>query len=160
MGLPGQKSRAYRTGRTGCLPDLPATGGALPDRYTGFENDTADYAAWVRSNAGVGFEDMPELADRPRGLWETRRRDLEVSLNLLGSTRSSSLRSPTGGRGCEPDIRRPLPSNGTWIANGNPVVRHLGRSTVSVPIRVMADIGMPIELTYAAAHAETLMPGL
>jgi amidase len=39
--------------------------------------------------------------------------------------------------------------NGTWVANGNLVPRHLGIPTVTVPMGVMADIGMPVGLTFA-----------
>ncbi|TIL91399.1 MAG: hypothetical protein E5Y73_17120 [Mesorhizobium sp.] len=39
--------------------------------------------------------------------------------------------------------------NGTWVANGNLVPRHLGIPTVTVPMGAMADIGMPVGLTFA-----------
>ncbi|TGQ03650.1 amidase, partial [Mesorhizobium sp. M4B.F.Ca.ET.215.01.1.1] len=39
--------------------------------------------------------------------------------------------------------------NGTWVANGNLVWRHLGIPTVTVPMGTMADIGMPVGLTFA-----------
>ncbi|HTN96228.1 MAG TPA: hypothetical protein VL101_04570 [Nordella sp.] len=39
--------------------------------------------------------------------------------------------------------------NGTWVANGNLVWRHLGIPTVTVPMGIMADIGMPVGLTIA-----------
>ena len=39
--------------------------------------------------------------------------------------------------------------NGTWVANGNLVPRHLGIPCVQVPMGLMADIGMPIGLTFA-----------
>ena len=39
--------------------------------------------------------------------------------------------------------------NGTWVANGNLAIRHLGIPTVTVPMGVMADIGMPAGLTFA-----------
>ena len=39
--------------------------------------------------------------------------------------------------------------NGTWVANGNLVWRHLGIPTVTVPMGMMADIGMPVGLTFA-----------
>jgi amidase len=39
--------------------------------------------------------------------------------------------------------------NGTWVANGNLVPRHLGIPTVTVPMGVMADIRMPVGLTFA-----------
>lgn len=39
--------------------------------------------------------------------------------------------------------------NGTWVANGNLAIRHLGVPTVTVPMGIMADIGMPVGLTFA-----------
>jgi amidase len=39
--------------------------------------------------------------------------------------------------------------NGTWVANGNLVPRHLGIPAVQVPMGIMADIGMPVGLTIA-----------
>jgi amidase len=39
--------------------------------------------------------------------------------------------------------------NGVWVSNGNVVIRHLGIPTVTVPMGVMADIGMPVGLTFA-----------
>ena len=42
--------------------------------------------------------------------------------------------------------------NGVWVANGNLVPRHLGIPTVTVPMGLMADIGMPAGLTFAG-HA-------
>ena len=39
--------------------------------------------------------------------------------------------------------------NGTWVANGNLVPRHLGIPTVTAPMGVMSDIGMPTGLTFA-----------
>jgi amidase len=41
--------------------------------------------------------------------------------------------------------------NGVWVANGNLVPRHLGIPTVTVPMGAMADIGMPVGLTFAGA---------
>lgn len=39
--------------------------------------------------------------------------------------------------------------NGTWVANGNLAIRHLGVPTVTVPMGRMADTGMPAGLTFA-----------
>jgi amidase len=39
--------------------------------------------------------------------------------------------------------------NGVWVANGNLVIRHLGIPTVTVPMGVMEDTGMPAGLTFA-----------
>jgi amidase len=40
-------------------------------------------------------------------------------------------------------------SNGVWVANGNLAIRHLGIPTVTVPMGMMADIHMPVGLTFA-----------
>src|SRR6185437_13011221 len=42
---------------------FPQPEGALPDRYDGFEDDIADYPAWVRAHPGTALHDIPELAD-------------------------------------------------------------------------------------------------
>jgi amidase len=39
--------------------------------------------------------------------------------------------------------------NGVWVANGNLVIRHLGIPTVTVPMGIMSDTGMPAGLTFA-----------
>jgi amidase len=44
--------------------------------------------------------------------------------------------------------------NGTWVANGNLILRHLGIPTVTVPMGMLSDIGMPIGLTFAAKPYE------
>ena len=46
-------------------------------------------------------------------------------------------------------------SNGVWVANGNLAIRHLGVPTVRVPMGAMADIGMPVGLTFAGRAYET-----
>jgi amidase len=43
---------------------------------------------------------------------------------------------------------------GVWVANGNLVVRHLGIPTVTVPMGTMADIGMPVGLTFAGRASD------
>jgi amidase len=48
--------------------------------------------------------------------------------------------------------------NGVWVANGNLVPRHLGIPTVTVPMGTMADIGMPVGLTFASrAYDDTAL---
>ena len=44
--------------------------------------------------------------------------------------------------------------NGVWVSNGNLVPRHLGIPTVTVPMGVMSDIGMPVGLTFAGRSYE------
>lgn len=131
---------------------FPHPDGALPDRYTGFDDDIAEYPGWVRDNPGVGIADMPELEDGLRGLEETRRRDLEVWMDVL---RLDAVVFPAvadvgpADMDVNPESADLGWRNGVWIANGNLAIRHLGIPTVTVPMGRMSDIGMPIGLTFA-----------
>ena len=131
---------------------FPHPEGALPDRYTGFDDDIAEYPDWVRDNPGVGIEDIPELESGLRGLEETRRRDLEVWMDAL---RLDAVVFPAvadvgpADMDVNPESADVGWRNGVWIANGNLAVRHLGIPTVTVPMGPMSDIGMPIGLTFA-----------
>lgn len=131
---------------------FPHPEGALPDRYTGFDDDIAEYPSWVRDNPGVGFEDMPELADGLRGLEQTRRVDLEEWMDDL-ELDAVVFPAVADVGPADMDVNAASADlgwrNGTWIANGNLTVRHLGIPTVTVPMGLMADIGMPIGLTFA-----------
>jgi amidase len=46
--------------------------------------------------------------------------------------------------------------NGVWVANGNLTIRHLGIPTVTIPMGMMADIGMPVGLTLAGRGYDDL----
>lgn len=138
---------------------FPHPQGALPDRYTGFDDDIAEYPDWVRRHPDASFADMPELEDGLRGLEETRRRDLEVWMDVL---RLDAVVFPAvadvgpADMDVNPESADRGWRNGVWIANGNLAVRHLGIPTVTVPMGVMSDIGMPIGLTFAGrAHDDT-----
>ncbi|PRB14204.1 amidase [Microbacterium sp. MYb62] len=131
---------------------FPHPDGALPDRYTGFDDDIAEYPDWVRVNPDASFTDMPELEDGLRGLEETRRRDLEVWMDVL---RLDAVVFPAvadvgpADMDVNPESADLGWRNGVWIANGNLAVRHLGIPTVTVPMGLMSDIEMPIGLTFA-----------
>lgn len=130
---------------------FPHPPGALPDRYTGFDDDIAEYPAWVREHAGTGLSDMPELEDGLRGLEETRRIDLEAWMDDLGLDAVVFPAVADVGP-ADMDVNPASAElgwrNGTWIANGNLAMRHLGIPSVTVPMGLMADIGMPIGLTF------------
>lgn len=131
---------------------FPHPAGALPDRYTGFDDDIAEYPDWVRENPAARIEDMPELPDGLLGLEKTRRIDLE---NWMDELELDAVVFPAVADvgPADMDVNEASADlgwrNGTWIANGNLTVRHLGIPTVTVPMGLMSDIGMPIGLTFA-----------
>ncbi|MBN9630083.1 MAG: amidase [Actinobacteria bacterium] len=140
---------------------FPAPEGALPDRYDGFDDDIAEYPGWVRAHPGTTLTAIPELADGLRGLEETRRVDLEEWMDALGVDAVVFPASADVGP-ADMDVNPASADlgwrNGVWVANGNLVPRHLGIPTVTVPMGTMADIGMPVGLTFAGrAYDDTAL---
>ena len=140
---------------------FPQPEGALPDRYTGFDDDIAEYPHWARANPGATFADMPELESGLRGLEETRRIDLEQWMDDLAL---DAVVFPAVADVGPADMDVDVASadlgwrNGVWVANGNLVPRHLGIPTVTVPMGLLRDIRMPVGLTFAGrAHDDTAL---
>ncbi|ESY66867.1 MULTISPECIES: amidase [Mesorhizobium] len=141
------------------IPDLasvdgpkifPQPPGTLPDRYEG-SFDLADYVE--RAKAGVTpFKDIPTMEDGLKGLETTRRIDFEDWLDAQGID-AVVLPAAADVGPADADINEASAAlawrNGTWVANGNLVWRHFGIPTVTVPMGTMADIGMPVGLTFA-----------
>lgn len=132
---------------------FPSPEGALPDRYGELDFDLAQYVTRARE-VGV-VEDvttLPLLEGGLRGLEETRRVDLEEWMDGLGL--DAVLFPAVADVGpADADVDEDSAArawrNGVWVANGNLVPRHLGIPTVTVPMGTMADIGMPVGLTFA-----------
>ncbi|MFE1646634.1 amidase [Microbacterium sp. P01] len=140
---------------------FPAPDGALPDRYTGFDDDIAEYPAFVRAHPVHSFTDIPLLEDGLRGLEETRRVDLE---EWMDAQRLDAVVFPAVADvgPADMDVNEASADlgwrNGVWVANGNLVPRHLGIPTVTVPMGTMTDIGMPVGLTFAGrAYDDTAL---
>lgn len=131
---------------------FPHPEGALPDRYTGFDDDIAMYPQHVREHPVESFTGIPHLAGGVRGLEETRRIDLEVWMDSLGL---DAVVFPAvadigpADADVNPESADLAWRNGVWVANGNLVPRHLGIPTVTVPMGTLPDIGMPVGLTFA-----------
>ncbi|RUW09314.1 amidase, partial [Mesorhizobium sp. M1A.F.Ca.IN.022.05.2.1] len=142
------------------IPDLasvdgpkifPQPPGTLPDRYGDDGFDLADYVE--RAKDGVSpLEAIPTMEDGLKGLEETGRIDFE---NWLDANRVDAVVLPAVADvgPADADVNEASADlawrNGTWVANGNLVWRHLGIPTVTVPMGTMADIGMPVGLTFA-----------
>lgn len=141
------------------IPDLasvdgrkifPQPPGTLPDRYVG-GFDLAEYVE--RAKLGVTpFVDIPTMEDGLKGLEATRRIDFEDWLDAQGLD-AVVLPAVADVGPADADVDEASAAlawrNGTWVANGNQVWRHLGIPTVTVPMGTMADIGMPVGLTFA-----------
>ncbi|TLM81303.1 amidase [Pseudarthrobacter sp. NamE2] len=138
---------------------FPAPDGSLPDRYEGFDDDISDYPAWIRKHGVPALTQIPHLAEGLKGLEETRRVDLEEWMDGLGL---DAVVFPAVADVAPADADTNPASadlawrNGVWVANGNLVPRHLGIPTVTVPMGLAADIGMPVGLTIAGkAYSDT-----
>jgi amidase len=131
---------------------FPHPQGALPDRYTGFDDHLPDYPAQVRDHPYADFTDIPHMEEGVRGLEDSRRIDLEEWMDGLGL--DAVIFPAVADVGAADMDVNPASAelgwrNGVWVANGNLAVRHLGIPTVTVPMGLMADIGMPVGLTFA-----------
>ncbi|MBZ9848865.1 amidase [Mesorhizobium sp. CA14] len=142
------------------IPDLTSVDGAkifpqppgtLRDRYGEADFDLAQYVE--RAKRGVArLENVPTIEKGLKGLEATRRIDFE---DWLDANRLDAVVLPAVADvgPADADINeasaRLAWRNGTWVANGNLVWRHFGIPTVTVPMGAMADIGMPVGLTFA-----------
>ena len=129
--------------------------GALPDRVEGFgegSDEINTYPDFIRDHPYESFLDIPHLEEGLRGLERTRRVDFEEWMHRRGL---DAVIFPTVADVGPADMDvNPASAdlgwrNGVWVANGNLVPRHLGIPTVTVPMGTMADIGMPVGITFA-----------
>lgn len=136
---------------------FPRPPGALPDRYTGFQDDLVLYPAQVRDHPVRSFTEIPLIEAGIRGLEETRRRDLEDWMD--GLKLDAVIFPAVADIGpADMDINEASADlgwrNGVWVANGNLAIRHLGIPTVTVPMGMMRDTAMPVGLTFAGRAYE------
>lgn len=130
---------------------FPHDPGTLPNR----EDDLAagmDKYVRMAQRGITPWDQITSVPDGLRGLEQTRRIDLEDWMDTLGL---DAVLFPTVAdvAPADADVNEASAdiawSNGIWVANGNLAIRHLGVPTVTVPMGVMADIGMPVGLTFA-----------
>jgi amidase len=130
---------------------FPHDPGTLPNREGDLAAGMDEYVNMARRGI-TPWDQIETLADGLRGLEQTRRIDLEDWMQQLGL---DAVLFPTVADVAPADADvNPVSadiawSNGVWVANGNLAIRHLGVPTVTVPMGVMADIGMPVGLTFA-----------
>jgi amidase len=130
---------------------FPHDPGTLPNREGDLAAGMDEYVKMAERGI-TPWDQLETLPDGLRGLEHTRKIDLEDWMDRLGL---DAVLFPTvadvgpADADINPASADIAWSNGVWVANGNLAIRHLGVPTVTVPMGVMSDIGMPVGLTFA-----------
>ncbi|GGU55458.1 amidase [Pseudomonas laurentiana] len=130
---------------------FPHDPGTLPNREGDLAAGMDEYVRMAERGI-TPWDKIPTVPDGLRGLEKTRQIDLEDWMERLGL---DAVIFPTvadvgpATADVDPKAADIAWSNGVWVANGNLAIRHLGVPTVTVPMGIMADIGMPVGLTFA-----------
>jgi amidase len=130
---------------------FPHDPGTLPNREGDLAAGMDEYVRMAERGI-TPWNEIDTLADGLRGLEKTRRIDLEEWMDAQGL---DAVLFPTvadvapADSDVNPESADIAWSNGVWVANGNLAIRHLGVPTVTVPMGIMSDIGMPVGLTFA-----------
>ncbi|CAG7920596.1 unnamed protein product [Penicillium olsonii] len=133
---------------------FPTPKGALPDKY-----DKDD--PLVRHNEAVAhvqrdrvpIYQIPGLGEALKDLEARRKRTFENWLDKLGL---DVVVWPCAGdvgksdADVNPQSAKEAWRNGVLYSNGNCAIRQLGVPTVNVPMGIMSDTGMPVNLTFAS----------
>ncbi|MBI6927058.1 MULTISPECIES: amidase [Pseudomonas] len=139
---------------------FPHDPGTLPNREDDLAAGMDEYVTMAKRGLKT-WDQIETLPDGLRGLEQTRKIDLEDWMQALGL---DAVLFPTvadvgpADADVNPASADIAWSNGVWVANGNLAIRHLGVPTVTVPMGVMSDIGMPVGLTFAGrAYSDTAL---
>lgn len=111
-------------------------------------------AEFVKEGLPATYDEVPELDHLLRGLEQARKEDFEEWMAEQGLDFVVFPAAGDVGRDdlfTRPESLQAASRNGVAYSNGNRVLRHLGIPTVTVPMGVMADIRMPVGLTFAGA---------
>ena len=149
--------RANGDPKLNCLADadgpniFPHDPGTLPNREDDLAAGMDEYVKMAKRGI-TPWDQIASLPDGLRGLEQTRKIDLE---DWMDARKLDAVIFPTvadvgpADADVNPESADIAWSNGVWVANGNLAIRHLGVPTVTVPMGVMHDIGMPVGLTFA-----------
>jgi Asp-tRNA(Asn)/Glu-tRNA(Gln) amidotransferase A subunit family amidase len=126
----------------------------LPDTFLEVRNwiDYAGLPALMDSIKKESIHDTPGMPQALRALEAQRKRDLE---DWMDTHNLDVLAFPAQGDVGLADLEFEYQStqhsllNGVKYSNGNRAIRHLGVPTVSVPMGIMGNKGMPVNITFA-----------
>ena len=138
---------------------FPEPKGALRDQYSNHVGRYSpedvfleSYVTRARTEGITPLEQIADISEGIRGLEAARVAYLETWMNAEGFDAVVFPAVADVGP-ADMDVNSASAElgwrNGTWVANGNVVLRHLGIPTVTTPMGIMADIGMPVGLTFA-----------
>jgi len=149
--------RANGDPKLNCLADVdgpkifPHDPGTLPNREDDLAAGMDEYVKMAKRGI-TPWDQIASLPEGLRGLEKTRKIDLE---DWMDDRQLDAVIFPTvadvgpADADVNPESADIAWSNGVWVANGNLAIRHLGVPTVTVPMGIMHDIGMPVGLTFA-----------
>lgn len=134
-------------------PELvfPLPHGQIEDEY-GDDFGMGDYVRFARQDGVRQPSEIPHLAEGIKGLNRARKELLEAwmqeqNIDLLAFPTCADIAPANADTNQEShDLAW---RNGTWVANGNLAIRHLGIPTVTTPMGIAEDIAMPFGLTFA-----------
>lgn len=120
--------------------------------------DWTRLAEMVKQGLPASYDELPGLDHLLTGLEKARKLDFEDWLKDQGLDLIVFPAAGDVGRDdlfTRPESLADASRNGVVYSNGNRVIRHLGIPTVSVTMGFMADIQMPVGLTFAGpAYAD------
>lgn len=133
---------------------FPQPPGSIPDRYDSADPLVrhTDVVAHI-TNGRVATYDTPGLGDALKKLEASRRSDFEDWLDRLGL---DGVVFPCNGDvgKADSDVNEASADeawrNGVLFSNGNCAIRQYGIPTISVPMGVMKDTKMPVNLTFTS----------
>lgn len=134
---------------------FPPPPGSLPDRYAEVEDYDQRYRVTVglakagiahphtRSDYGDGLRALEQLREQ---LWESWMNDNGYDFVVFPAN------ADVGPADADTNVDSADIAwrNGVLFSNGNYAIRHMGIPSLTVPMGVMSDIGMPVGLTFAA----------
>lgn len=137
---------------------FPQPPGTIPDQYDSSDPLArhADVVAHI-TNGRIPTYDIPGMGKALQNLEEKRKIDFEDWMSELGLDAVVWPCNGDVGR-ADADINEASAAeawrNGVLYSNGNCAIRQLGIPTLSVPMGVMADTKMPVNLTFAGKAYE------
>ncbi|KAF9777051.1 hypothetical protein IL306_004680 [Fusarium sp. DS 682] len=133
---------------------FPQPPGCLPDKYDSNDPLVRHTAVVAHiTNGRVPTYDIPNIGKALQNLESKRKSAFEDWLDALGLDMVVWPCNADVGK-ADADINEESAKhawlNGVLYSNGNCAIRQFGIPTVSVPMGVMADTGMPVNLTFAS----------